>query len=278
MFRVHRKLKEENAALAERGVVPSRVVVWYSCGRSSAVAAKLAIERWGDRVIVAYNASVASSEHPDNARFITDCERWYGRPIQRLYSTKYKDIWDVFERTRWLVGVRGARCTTELKKVVRHKFQRLDDLQVFGFGADELRRVERFRGNNFEILSWFPLVDEGLTGYDCGRLLLDVGIELPAMYRMGYHNNNCIGCVKGGSGYWNKIRVDFPDVFARMAKVERDIGAAICKRQPIVNGVRQRIPVYLDELQPGVGRYSEEPAWECGVGCAPQLKSEASNV
>ena len=32
---------------------------------------------------------------------------------------------------------------------------------------------------------------------------------------MGYNNNNCIGCIKGGMGYWNKIRVDFPEVFEK---------------------------------------------------------------
>ena len=35
----------------------------------------------------------------------------------------------------------------------------------------------------------------------------------PLMYDLGYPNNNCIGCVKGGMGYWNHIRKDFPEVF-----------------------------------------------------------------
>ena len=87
------------------------------------------------------------------------------------------------------------------------------------------------------------------------------------MYLLGYQNNNCIGCVKGQSGYWNKIRRDFPEVFDRMAKVEREIGAAICKTEPTVNGVRQRIPVYLDELSPDAGRYKDEPPMSCGLFC-----------
>ncbi len=37
------------------------------------------------------------------------------------------------------------------------------------------------------------------------------------MYDLGYPNNNCIGCVKGGMGYWNKIRKDFPEVFQKRA-------------------------------------------------------------
>lgn len=31
-------------------------------------------------------------------------------------------------------------------------------------------------------------------------MVLRAGIELPLMYRMGYDNANCIGCVKGGEG------------------------------------------------------------------------------
>jgi hypothetical protein len=50
------------------------------------------------------------------------------------------------------------------------------------------------------------------------------GLMLPLMYRLGYHNANCIGCVKGGAGYWNKIRRDFPEDFEEMAQIEESIG------------------------------------------------------
>ena len=55
-----------------------------------------------------------------------------------------------------------------------------------------------------------------------------LGIKRPIMYDLGYSNNNCIGCVKGGMGYWNKIREDFPEVFQARAKLEREIGRS-CK-------------------------------------------------
>ena len=61
-------------------------------------------------------------------------------------------------------------------------------------------------------------------------MLWKAGIEIPAMSKMGYNNNNCIGCVKGGMGYWNKIRKDFPEVFAQMAQIERDVGATCLER------------------------------------------------
>ena len=89
------------------------------------------------------------------------------------------------------------------------------------------------------------------------------------MYLMGYRNNNCIGCVKGQSGYWNKIRKDFPDVFDRMAKKERELNAAINKKY--VKG--KRIRVFLDELDPNAGRYEEEKI-SCGLFCGANEESE----
>ena len=30
----------------------------------------------------------------------------------------------------------------------------------------------------------------------CADIILKNGIKLPTMYELGFHNNNCIGCVK----------------------------------------------------------------------------------
>lgn len=84
---------------------------------------------------------------------------------------------------------------------------------------------------------------------------MDLGIRRPIMYDMGYPNNNCIGCVKGGMGYWNKIRVDFPEVFEKRAKLERELGSSC------INGI------YLDELEPDRGWMDMEIFPECGIMC-----------
>ena len=80
-------------------------------------------------------------------------------------------------------------------------------------------------------------------------------IKRPFMYDLGYSNNNCIGCVKGGMGYWNKIRVDFPEIFEARAKMEREIGSRCLKE------------CYLDELDPSRGKMEEEIMQECGIMC-----------
>jgi hypothetical protein len=235
------------------------------------VASAVALRRYeADERVVAY-CDTSSTEHPDNGRFLTDCERWYGQPILKLKSQAYRDTWDVYERTGWLVGVNGARCTTELKKLVRRAFERPDDVQVFGFTADEQKRADRFRANNPEIDARFPLIEAGLGHADCLALLKEKAIEIPAMYRMGYRNNNCLGCVKGGAGYWNKTRLDFPDVYDRMARLERKMDVAILKRS--AGGVRLR--VFLDELPSDAGRYEAEEAVECGLACGATLQEIA---
>lgn len=244
----------------------SRVLAWFSCGSASAYAAKLAVEKYGDRCEVLYCDTLAY-EHPDNRRFLADVERWIGKSIKVLKSTEYTDIYDVFERTRWLVGIGGARCTTELKKNVRKAYQTVDDLHVFGFTSEEGHRIKRFHQENPELDAEFPLFVDGITKAMCHEAVRVAGIEQPAMYRLGYKNNNCIGCVKGQSGYWNKIRVDFPEAFARMAKMERTLDAAICKTEGKTDGKRWRKRLFLDELPPTAGRYKAEPDIECGVLC-----------
>jgi 3'-phosphoadenosine 5'-phosphosulfate sulfotransferase (PAPS reductase)/FAD synthetase len=125
-----------------------RTVCWFSCGAPSAVAAKIALEA-DSAAIVAYCDT--GSEHPDNERFLRDVEKWLGIKVTRLKSEKYANTWEVFEQRRYLVGPKGALCTTELKKVLRFDFQRADDRQVFGYTAEEASRADRFREQNFDV-------------------------------------------------------------------------------------------------------------------------------
>lgn len=245
----------------------NRTIAWWSAGAASATAARLALDE-NPETIVAY-CDTSANEHPDNLRFLADCERWYGKPILRLRSERYADIFDVFDQTGWLVGPKGARCTTELKKLVRRAYERPGDVHILGFTIEEGKRAQSFRRENPEIDLRPILIERGVTKQECLDALMRAGIALPAMYRLGYTNNNCIGCVKGQSGYWNKLRRDFPEHFARMAAQERKMGVAICKTEPTVNGVRQRLRVFLDELPPDAGRYESELETDCGLFCAP---------
>ena len=241
--------------------IKNRTISWFSCGAASAVATKLAIES-GEKITIAY--CEIEEEHPDNKRFLRDCEKWFGQKIEILGNDKYKrSIYEVFNKTKYLVGVAGARCTGELKKNVRKSFELPTDRQVFGYTADEQGRVDRFIDANNDVDLWTILIDKGLTKQDCLAMLARAGIKLPKMYRLGYHNNNCIGCVKGGAGYWNKIRTDFPFVFEKMAKTEERLGRTINKIT--VNGEQKRVS--LRDLPKSAGNYPKEIDIECGIFC-----------
>lgn len=246
----------------KRGImseVKQRTLVWFSAGAASAVAAKLTIANTSadDELVIAYTNP--GSEHPDNERFIKDCEEWFNYPVVRLRSKKYVDTWQVFEERRFIVSPYGALCTAELKKKVRYDFERPTDRQVFGYTSEEKHRADRFREQNPGVDLITPLIEHGLTKSDCLAMIDRAGIELPAMYKLGYQNNNCIGCPKGGMGYWNKIRRDFPDTFLRMALLERHLDATVLRSKGK--------PVFLDELDPNRGNHADEPSFECSLLC-----------
>lgn len=235
-----------------------RTIAWFSCGVTSAVACKLAIADHPHCEVVRI---ALGGEHPDNDRFHADCERWFGREIKTLLPSPYLDHLEVAEKTRFIKNAHGyAKCTEYLKIRTRVEYQRHGDIHVYGFDADEVERAEKFRDKNPTVETLTPLIDAGLTKGDCKAIVERAGIELPVMYKLGYANNNCIGCWKGGMGYWNRIRRDFPDVFARAAKVCREIG-----RSPVKEA--DGTPIQLDELDPNRGRFAADEPVSCGPLC-----------
>lgn len=183
------------------------------------------------------------SEHPDNARFMADCARWFSVGIHVLQSDQYMTTWDVWEATRWLAGINGARCTTELKVMPRIAFQRPSDIHVFGYTADspDVERARRLRENYPELSIRTPLIEAGLTKAACLALIGSAGIKTPVLYGLGFQNNNCIPCVKATSpSYWALVRREFPDQFARMAELSRRLNVRLCR----IEGER----AFIDEI------------------------------
>ena len=252
-------------------VLMGRILVWFSCGAASAVAAKKAVEKY-DKVEVLYCDTLAY-EHPDNIRFLHDVSKWIGQDVKIIKSEKYTDIYDVFFKTRWLVGTAGARCTGELKKKVRENYQKPGDVHVFGFTSDEDDRINRFIDANSDLQTDMILEEEEISKNNCYRIINEAGIEMPAMYKLGFHNNNCIGCVKAANmKYWERVKRLFPEIYWKMAKMERLLNACINMKR--VDG--KRIRLFLDELTQedfDRGRNVPEPDMEGGVVCiAPEYK------
>lgn len=242
----------------------SRIVVQVSCGAASAVAAKLILAEHSSDVLLV-NAFVRQ-EHEDNRRFLADCERWFAHPITIVRNEKYDaSTYQVWLRKRFMKNRFTAPCSEELKRKTIAPLMLPDDVTVIGYTADkrDSDRADRledfFPSEHF----CFPLIERGLTHADCLAIVERAGLVLPLMYRLGYQNANCIGCVKGGEGYWNKIRRDFPEQFVQIANIQEELGPGANLFRDRKTGRR----FSLRELDPDAGRYEDEPEISCSFAC-----------
>lgn len=227
-------------------------ICWFSTGISSFVACYLAKDV--DEIIYTHVAN----QHPDSLRFLHDCEEILGKKITILQSDRYASVDDVIEKTRCINTPYGAPCTQKLKKDVRKQWEREHPdhhTYVWGFDCNEVNRAKRTEQSLTDYDHEFPLIDNGITKEQAHGIAWKLGLKRPVMYELGYPNNNCIGCVKGGMGYWNRIRQDFPEVFERRAKQEREINHSCIKG------------VFLDELEPDRGNINDEVMEECDIIC-----------
>ncbi|MBC96381.1 MAG: hypothetical protein CME63_01420 [Halobacteriovoraceae bacterium] len=240
------------------------IVVWFSCGAASAVALSKTIEKYGEKNnIIACNNPI-DEEDRDNQRFLKEVAKYLGVKIHFVRSKNYpfqscKDVW---EYRRFMSGPYGAPCTQELKKRARQDWEKANphDYIVLGFTAEEKNRHERFILSEKDNL--LPiLIQESITKKDCYRIVDSWGIELPRIYKLGYPNANCIGCVKAsGVSYWQLVRKQHPEIFKERCEQSRRIGAKLVKYK------KNRI--FLDELPiDAKGRKLKNLDFECGLFC-----------
>lgn len=233
-----------------------RTVCWISAGISSFIAGYMERSEVDDFIYIDI-----ADQHPDSMRFIKDAEKILGKDIQTLKSAEYDSVEEALLAFGFVRNLRTGftPCTNCLKKRVRKEWEDAhadeDITYIWGFDLNEQHRAENIQESMPQFTHRFPLIDNQLTKQDCHAMAAALGIKRPAMYDLGYNNNNCIGCVKGGMGYWNKIRVDFPEVFKQRAELERKIKGTYLKE------------CSLDELEPDRGKMSEEILEDCGIFC-----------
>lgn len=216
-----------------------RRVRWLS-GAASAVAAKLDLTAHPGGVVAHCETG---SEDADTDRFIVDCAAWLGVEIVRIRSAEFPDTWAVWGKRRYMSGIAGAPCTSELKIAPRLAFQKPGDVHIFGYTADrrDIERAAHFRTNYPDTTMETPLIEKGLTKAACLAMIQTADVAPPRVYALGFHNANCIPCVKATSpDYWALVRQEFPEQFDRAAKLSREIGCRLAR----INDVR----VFIDEI------------------------------
>lgn len=244
---------------------PKLNVLWFSAGIDSFVAGYLAKDEIDLFVYIHID-----DQHEDSLRFLKDAEEIYGKKIEIIQHPVYKTKNHVQKAFKFINSPYGAKCSLKLKKEVRKMWeQKYKDYEItyfWGMDIEEQERIDRLVEGMPEYNHRFPLIEHNMTKQDCHGFAREKGIKRPLLYDMGYNNNNCIACVKGGIGYWNKIRVDFPKEFKEQAELEREIGATCLKDE--------KGPIYLDELDPDRGRMSKMIIEDCSIFCQMAIKED----
>ena len=230
-------------------------VSWFSSGVSSAVASWLERDRIDRNIYIDIE-----DQHPDSIRFLKDVEQWIGKPIE-IIKHPLGSVEAACKYRQFINGPKGASCTKMLKRDMRKQWELESQYfnwfrYVWGFDKNEQDRADDRVEEMPNHEHVFPLIEHGISKKEAHAILERAGIKRPVMYDLGFGNNNCVGCVKGGKGYWNQIRIHFPEVFAARSRMEREIGASC------INGT------YLDELDPKAGRNEKPIAPECGAACS----------
>lgn len=256
------------------------VIAWWSGGVTSAVTCNLCIELFGrENVRIVFIDT--RNEDEDTYRFKNDCEIWYGVEIETITSEGYENITEVWLKHKSLNVAKGAICSSELKRKVREKWQKDNEysFQAFGFDITEFTRVRSMFLNNPNVNPIFPLLLFGYDKKDCIKIITDLGIEIPRMYKLGFKNNNCFktGCVQGGIGYWKKIQEEYPEKFLAMALLEHLL--TDLKGKPVtmlrIERGKKKYPLFLTKHKdyPDIKCIDEvkgrpvEPVFECNGFC-----------
>lgn len=216
----------ESAPIIRKPTPNYPAILWWSGGVTSAVACKLAIDLFGKE-----NCTIifidTFNEDDDTYRFKEDCERWYGKYIETASRPEYKNIREVWFKYKSLNVASGAICSSELKRELRIKIlsESKYSFNVFGFDMDEPKRAKAMAANYPECNPVFLLLMFGYTKKNCIKILNKAGIEIPRAYKLGLNNNNCLktGCIQGGIGYWQMMRILIPENFYNMAQIEHEL-------------------------------------------------------
>lgn len=238
------------------------IVVWFSCGAASAVAAYLTIQKYKNTHTIIIANTYIKEEDEDNRRFLKDVEKWLGQEIINRGNPAYPNssVVEVWEKVKYMSNRFGAPCTSKLKKEARYIYEKEIDIafHVLGYTADEKHRHDDFV--KFERSNLLPiLIDAGFDKEACFEVVEAAGIKLPDSYIQGYPNANCKGCPKASSPtYWNHVRATDPEIFKERAELSRRLGARLVR----VKGKR----IFLDELSEDAKGYKMK-SYSCSLFC-----------
>jgi hypothetical protein len=257
-------------------------VVMFSGGIGSWATAKRVAEKHGtDNLVLLFsdvkgeNLSPHVGEDEDTYRFIKEAADNVGGKLVTVKDGR--DIWEVFEQTRFLGNSRLAKCSHELKQKPARKW--LDEncdpkLTIVYVGIDwtETHRVASIVKNYQPYTALAPLTEPPyLNKKEMIAWAESEGLKSPRLYGLGFAHNNCGGgCVRAGQAQFKKLFTVMPERYAVWEEKEekmRELLGDVSILSEVVNGEKRKLP--LVELRRRVEQ--QEPLFDeldfGGCGC-----------
>ena len=225
-----------------------KYVVCFSGGHSSALAAVETVFRHGRKNTILLNHDISSKvEDEDVKRFRQEVADYLDLPI--VYANRENFQTDTplslcRQMNMIRFGAGSSICTYYLKTEPFQKWLqenypvRRGEISgeitlVYGFDGYEPHRIARRKKHLLRqgYLSEYPLADK-LTESNLEDIR-EIGIELPATYKMAKHAN-CKGCLKAGKQHWYMVYCLWPEIFWEAVETERMLGYSIISGQFLI--------------------------------------------
>lgn len=218
-------------------------------------------------------------EDPDLYRFLPQAAKDVGGTLVKIEDGRTP--WEVFRAERFLGNTRVDPCSKILKRAICDKWLSANcdpetTTVYLGISWDEnhrfVRAKERMASKGWTVRA--PLCEEPYPplGKDWAiRELQKVGLEPPALYKLGFPHNNCGGfCVKAGQAHFRLLLETMPDRYAHHERQEEELRRYLGKDVAILRDRRggKTRPLTLRVLRERVedSKPIDEDAWG-GCGC-----------
>lgn len=251
-------------------------IVALSGGKASAWCAGWALRTFEKKDVVLYFTDTRW-EHPDLYRFLDDLEIAFDHPITR--DSDGRSVEGLFHEEHALANNRMPFCSRVLKAERLQAFYQDGDALVFGIGNDERHRAERITGV-YQVVAAkigkvpmlrFPLIEENVSREEVNAYLASIGVEEPALYKLGFTHNNCSGgCVRSGKKQWKLLYEKLPEVYAERERVEEEMRAETGKDIHYMKDMTLRELRRLIDMQEVLDFGDDDTVTECIGICGLQ--------
>lgn len=221
----------------------TRIIATISGGKASGFMAHWALQHYPKSDVVLY-FNDTGWEHPDLHRFLRDLSVFLDHPITE--DSDGRDVELLAYDKHAIPNNRMPFCSVKLKAERLQKYCRDGDVLLFGIGAEEAHRAVRIvdvyaevaRRRRITLTVRFPLIEQRVTPQTIDAFYVDHGIEIPALYRLGFKHNNCGGgCVRSSRRQWLHLLRTQPETFAERERFEGEISDHFGKRLTMMKNI-----------------------------------------